>query len=312
MILVTGAGGFIARSLIDQLHVKGCSVNGSSRTLAYKNDKYKLIQIPTLSKDTNWSKALHSCDIVVHLAAKAHKSHEKKSEQLSEYIESNCDATINLARQAHKAGVKRFIFLSSTGVMGKQVTYGIPYSIKNKFNPHDFYTESKMYAEQKLLDFSKECSMEIIIIRAPVVYGPNAPGSVGALSKAIRMRVPLPFGSIFNRRHLISIYNLVDLIYSCIISKTSVSGVYIASDNEPISTKDLCYICGQYEGIYPRFISIPKKFLMFFAHLLGAQKKADTLFNDFELDCSETILKLNWLPIYSPGKELAEIKRECK
>ena len=54
--------------------------------------------------------------------------------------------------------------------------------------------------------------MKIVIIRAPVIYGPNAPGSIGSLTKAIRLNIPLPIASANNKRHLISLDNLMNLI----------------------------------------------------------------------------------------------------
>ncbi|MDB3882578.1 NAD-dependent epimerase/dehydratase family protein [Amylibacter sp.] len=308
MILVTGANGFVGKSLIEQATSLGYRVRGTVRTSMFASKHIEVVQVPSLDGNTDWSLSLHSCKTVIHLAAMAHSFSGRKSDEHSEFMEHNCEATVNLARQAEKAGVKRFIFLSSTGVMGPQVTSGVPYGLDSRPSPHDAYTKSKLCAEQRLLELSSELLMEIVIFRVPVVYGPNAPGSIGSLTKAIKLGIPLPLGGLLNRRHLISIENLVDLIISCISASTSAFETFIASDNEALSTSDLCYLCGHFVGKRPRLISVPPKLLMFLAGLLGKQKKAATLLYDMELDSSKTTLSIKWTPKYSPSNHVREIK----
>lgn len=309
MILVTGANGFVGRALVEYATSLGYKVKGTVRTCTSDSKQAEFFEVPSLDGDTDWSHALRSCKVVVHAAAMAHHYTGRKCDEPAEYMKTNSDATINLARQAHMAGVKRFIFLSSTGVMGPQVTYGVPYEVDELPKPHDSYTKSKLCAEEGLQELSKECSMEITILRAPVVYGPNASGSIGSLIKAIKLGIPLPLGGLHNRRHLIAIDNLVELIVSCISSSASVSGVFIASDDEVLSTSDLCYLCGHFAGKRPRLISMPPRLLMFIARLLGKQKKAATLLGDFELDSSKTYSHFKSSPGYSASKHVLKIKK---
>lgn len=308
MILVTGANGFIGKALIEYAKSFGHEVRGTVRTLSLASKQSELVYVPSLDKNTDWSDALRSCETVIHLAAKAHRNSGRKSNKLAQFMEHNCEATLNLIRQAEKAGVKKFIFLSSTGVMGPQVTYGVPYDLDMLPNPHDAYTKSKLCAEQGLLELSNELAIEVIILRVPLVYGPNAPGSIGSLIKAIKLGIPLPFGGLFNRRHLISIDNLVELVVSCISSSASADRIFIASDNEAISTSDLCYLCGYFAGKPPRLIKMSPKLIMFIARLFGKQKKVSTLINDFELESNKTNSYFRWSPGYSPHKHVREIK----
>ena len=308
MILVTGANGFVGKALINQLKLLDYQVRGSMRSQLSYGKHEEFVQVSSLDGGTDWSHALRSCKMVVHLAAMAHSYVGQKSNEDAEFMMHNCEGTINLARQAGEAGVKRFIFLSSTGVMGPQVTSGVPYMPDSLPNPHDSYTRSKSCAEQKLIELSNELAMEVTILRAPVVYGPNAPGSIGSLTKAIKLGIPLPLGGLRNRRHLISIDNLVELLVTCISRSESANGVFIASDDEAISTSDLCYLCGHFAGKRPRLINMPPRLLMFIAHLLGMQKKAATLLGDLELDASNTYSHFKWSAGYSPSKHILEIK----
>lgn len=308
MILVTGANGFVGKALINHLKILDYQVRGSLRSQSPYAKHEEFVRVSSLDGNTDWSHALRSCKTVVHLAAMAHSYIGEKSDEDAEFMRHNCDATINLARQAEEAGVKRFIFLSSTGVMGPQVTSGVPYVLDSLPNPHDSYTRSKSCAEQGLIELSNELAMEVTILRAPVVYGPNAPGSIGSLTKAIKLGIPLPLGGLLNRRHLIAIDNLVELMVSCISSSVSANGVFIASDDEVLSTSDLCYLCGHFAGKRPRLISMPPRLLMFIAHVLGKQKKAATLLGDLELDSSKTYSHFKWSAGYSPSKHVLEIK----
>lgn len=308
MILVTGANGFVGKALIDHLKLLDYKVRGSLRFHSSYSKEEEFVQVSSLDRNTDWSHALRSCKTVIHLAAMAHSYIGQKSVEDTEFMKHNCEATVNLARQADKAGIKRFIFLSSTGVMGPQVTSDVPYGLDRPPKPHDSYTKSKLCAEQQLLELSNEFAMEVTILRVPVVYGPNAPGSIGSLTKAIKLGIPLPLGGLPNRRHLISIDNLVDLIVYCISGSASANEVFIVSDDETLSTSDLCYLCGHFAGKRPRLISVPPRLLMFIARVFGKYKKAATLLGDFELDSSKTSVRLKWSPVYSPSRHVLDIK----
>lgn len=304
-ILITGANGFVGSSLLKYLKDKGFFVRGTVRKPKLQKKDSNLLVIPSLDGETDWTDALHSCDTVIHLAAQAHNYDGSSSEESKNFIKYNTEATINLAKQAAKKGIKKFIFLSSTGVMGPQVTDGSPYSRHSNTEPHDSYTRSKLYAERGLHDLSKKLEMRIVIIRAPVIYGPNAPGSIGSLTKAISLNIPLPIASANNKRHLISLDNLMNLILKSIITTVSKYEIFLASDNRPISTSELCYICGTFIDKKPILIHFPLKILFFLANIFNKQKKAEALLLDFELDINETISMLNWSPQDSPDRYLS-------
>lgn len=303
-VLITGANGFVGSSLFKYLKDKTFFVRGTVRKPKLEKQDSNLFVVPSLDGETDWTDALNSCDTVIHLAAQAHTSNKKRSEESKSYIKYNTEATINLAKQAAKKGIKKFIFLSSTGVMGPQVTDGFSYTRHSKTEPHDSYTRSKLYAERGLYDLSKTSEMKIIIIRAPVVYGPNAPGSIGSLTKAISLNIPLPLASANNKRHLISLDNLMDLILCSITTTLSKYEIFLASDNRPISISELCHICGTFIDKKPILIHFPLKILFFFANIFNKQKKAETLLLDFDLDIKETISMLNWLPRDIPDRHL--------
>jgi nucleoside-diphosphate-sugar epimerase len=306
-ILVTGANGFIGSELVIHLSALGYDLRKSIRGTPVSRSDNNFVYVPTLDENTCWSQALTSCDIVIHLAAQAHLNSGSKGAELASFMRHNFEGTINLARQAEKRGVSRFIFLSSTGVNGVQVTAGKAYSAEDSTRPHDSYTKSKCFAEEALMDLSLTSNMDVTIIRAPVVYGENAPGSFGALCRSIKMGIPLPFGRVDNSRNLIAIDNLVDLIANCIGNNGASNQVFIASDGVPLSTTELCCIAGFLVNKRPRLIWLPRQLLFGLGRLLGKRKKLETLLLDLELDISKTKELLGWRPPYNPLATLYRI-----
>ncbi len=184
--------------------------------------------------------ALCGIDIVIHTAARVHVMNDDASEPLEEFRKVNRDATLILARLAADSGVKRFVFLSSIGVNGNNNFK--PFTEHDQPAPHDLYAISKWEAEEGLLALALETGMEVVIIRPPLVYGPNAPGNFGNLVKWMKKSIPLPFGAIQNKRSLVALDNLVDFIALCADREKSpkaANQVFLISDNEDVSTTQL-------------------------------------------------------------------------
>ena len=156
----------------------------------------EFVRVSSLDGNTDWSHALRSCKTVIHLAAMAHRYTGEKSDEDAEFMKHNCEATINLARQAEEAGVNDLFSLVRQVLWGLKLLLVYLIVLDSLPNPHDSYTRSKSCAEQGLVELSNELAMEVTILRAPVVYGPNAPGSIGSLTKAIKLGIPLPLGGL--------------------------------------------------------------------------------------------------------------------
>jgi len=137
------------------------------------------------------------------------------SDPLDEFRKVNTEGTINLARQAASAGVRRFVYLSSIKVNGEE-TYGRPFSATDQSVPLDPYAVSKYEAEVKLFELARESEMEVVIIRPPLVYGPGVKANFYKMMSWLAKGIPLPLGAIHNKRSLVGLENLVDLIITCI------------------------------------------------------------------------------------------------
>jgi nucleoside-diphosphate-sugar epimerase len=307
-VLVTGATGFIGKSLCKYLFEAGYSVTGSVRDVHRANNYQKNVLIDTLDASTDWTKALRDCDVVIHLAGRAHILNSKNINNIDNYRENNTEATLNLAKQAVELGVSRFIFLSSIGVNGIS-TNGLAFKPNDRPSTHSPYTKSKLEAEIGLKLIGQESKMQIVIIRSPAVYGIGAPGNFGLIEKLIRYNIPMPFGCIKNKRSLISLGNLLELLLLSIESKKVKNQLYLVCDNEDFSTPDIVRLMGKIICKKPIIFNFPVKLLLIFFYLIRKEKAAQSLISDLQVDNQLAINDLGWKPRrYKKGSVLSAPK----
>ncbi|MBD3652391.1 NAD-dependent epimerase/dehydratase family protein [Kangiella sp.] len=283
-LLISGASGFIGRHLVRSL------VNHGSSCIRLTRDKAASVENSIYIneiKDNN-------IDVVVHLAARAHVLNGGKHEPLSDLIKANSDFTVSVAYEAAAAGARRFIFLSTVGVNG--VCNKSPFTYLDKPSPVEPYAFSKFEAERRLKAIAKETGMEVVIIRPPLVYGPNAPGNFGKLIKLAKKNLPLPFGAIDNKRSLVAIDNLIDLIVTCIEHPNAANQTFLVSDGHDVSTTDLLKMLTRAAGHKPRLLPVSVSWLRFAAKLIGKQAVIDRLCGNLEVDITHTKETLNWRP----------------
>lgn len=294
-VLVTGATGFVGSGLFSKLKRDDkLKVSGLCRRLP--RGDLGLHALGDLQQ-ADLSALLPSVEVIIHAAARAHIMKDEVADPLAEYRRVNVEGTLNLAHQAVAAGVKRFIFISSIGVNGNINTR--PFCADDLPNPQEPYAQSKWEAEQGLRQLAAETGMEIVIIRPPLVYGTGAPGNFGSLVRWIEKGVPLPLGAIHNKRSLVGIDNLVDLIIRCIDHPAAANQVFLAGDGEDLSTTELLRGVGKAMGKPARLIPVPAGLLQFGATLLGRKAMAQRLLGSLQVDISKTCELLDWKPPYT-------------
>lgn len=304
--LVTGASGFVGRALTSTLINRGFNVRTARRRLSSSLDsRAEQIEIDDLLGRQNWVPALTGVEVVFHLAARAHQIQEKSSELESTYRRINCDATLELARAAATLGCRRFVFLSSVKVNG-ECTAERPFSPSDVPLPLDVYGRSKHAAEQGLWEISRLTGLEVVVVRAPLVYGPGVRANFLRLMKIVDQGVPLPFALLKNQRSLVYLGNLVDALCLAATHKGAEGRTYLVSDGEDVSTPDLVRKIATALGRTPKILPCPRWLLSLTGFAIGNPALISRLTDSLQVDSGAIRGELGWRPPYSLSDGLRE------
>ena len=301
-ILVTGASGFIGKTLCNKLIKLSFNVQGAVRSLDSLTFEYnfKAVTVGEIGANTNWINALKDIDCIIHCAGKEHSTNEKNN--LNIYHLINTEGTKRLAEQVVKSGVKRFIFLSTIKVNGESTGNNDQNSIftnKDMPNPQDAYSTSKLEAEKLLWEISAKTNLEVVVVRLPLVYGYGAKGNLSWLIKLIKLGIPLPLSFVKNERSMIGIDNLVNLLIRCIDHPNASGKTFLASDGEDLSTSELIKLIASSMGRKAILFLIPLFLLKFLGFIFGKRKEINRLAGSLRIDNNFTKRKLNWTPSLS-------------
>ncbi|MBU2621778.1 MAG: SDR family oxidoreductase [Proteobacteria bacterium] len=298
-ILITGANGFIGQVLCDELLRQGHSVRGALRSSNSVIENIEAVIVGSIDGETDWTDALRGVDIVIHLAARVHVMEETAANPLAEYLKVNLHGTANLAKQAAVAGVKRFVYVSSIKVNGEHTNEGQPFSESDNPQPQDDYAISKWKAEQALMKISQETGLEVVIVRPPLVYGPSVKANFLNLISLIHHGIPLPFGSIRNKRSFLYAGNLVDALITCATHPAAAGQTFLVSDGEDISTSELVGQLADCMAKRKRLLKCPVWFLNMASSVIGKASSMERLLGNLQIDNSTICKKLGWKPRFT-------------
>jgi UDP-glucose 4-epimerase len=226
-----------------------------------------------------------------------------------EFQRVNVEGSVHLARQAAAAGATRFIYLSSIKANGESTQLGKPFSVTDEPNPQDPYGQSKVEAEQQLAQVSKSTGMELVVIRPPLVYGPGVRANFLSMMTWLHRGIPLPLGAIHNRRSLVSVDNLCDLVKVCTAHPTAAGKTFLVSDGEDVSTTELLTRMAAALACRARLLPIPEKALRYLMSVLGKNGVARRLCDSLQVDISYTRQELAWTPPNSVDSGLAHVAK---
>ncbi|MDP2071944.1 SDR family oxidoreductase [Methylotenera sp.] len=303
-ILVTGASGFVGKSLCAELLSQGYSVLAAVRSSSSVVKNAEMVTIGEIDGDADWTDALKGVDVAIHLAARVHVMKDTALDPLTEFRKVNVEGTLNLAQQAAKVGIKRFVFVSSIKVSGEATEEEKPFTESDAANPQDAYGISKSEAEQGLLLIAQQTGMEVVIIRPPLVYGAGVKANFASMMRAVQRGIPLPLGAIHNKRSFVYVENLVSLILRCIDHPAAVNQVFLVSDGCDLSTTELLRGCAVALGVKARLLPVPKSLIEVGAALLGKRNVAQRLCGNLQLDITKARTLLGWTPPYTIGQGL--------
>ncbi len=307
-LLLTGASGFVGKSVLSSLvAAKRWRIVCASRRASSRDVEH----VPfDLSTSFDLQSSLEGIGCVVHMAARVHVMNETIADPLGAFRAINFDATLELARQAARAGVRRFIFLSSIKVNGEQTAPRQPFTVQDRPQPQDPYGISKHEAEQGLRALAAETGMEVVVIRPVLVYGPGVKANFHSMMSWLSKGIPLPLGAIANKRSLVALDNLVDLIVTCVDHPAAANQTFLVSDDEDVSTSELLRRMAYALGKPARLLPVPASLLQVGATLLGKRDVARRLCGSLQADISHTKARLNWAPPVSLDQALMRTAQE--
>ncbi len=293
-VIVTGARGFVGAALRRRLvNDARLSVRATSRTPPNVHETgVEWMAAPDLSPEADWRPVLAKVDVVVHLAARVHVMAGPSAAGDQQYQRINALGTRTLAEQAASAGVRRFVFLSSVKVHGESGHLTEDSAIA----PADPYGASKRDSEEALRDVARSSGLQVVIIRPPLVYGPGVKANFFSLLTAVRSGRLLPLASIANRRSLVGVDNLADLIVVCMEHPMAASEAFLVSDGDDMSTPELVRRLGGALGHPARLMPVPVWCLRAAGAVVGRSAAIERLTGSLTVDISKARRLLGWVP----------------
>ena len=303
LVAITGATGFVGRALVARLLARGEAVRGAVRGPTPTDAQCELVQVGAVDGSTDWREALAGADSVIHLAARTHSLGERGGGSLADYRSLNVEGTRRLAESAAETGVRRLVFLSSIKVNGER-TFERPFTAWDPPAPEDAYGISKWEAEQALAEVSARTGLETVVLRPPLVYGPGVRANFARLIRGVQRGVPLPLGAVNNRRSLVGLDNLLDLLLRCVEHPAAAGQTFLVSDGEDLSTPELIRRLARAMERRARLFPLPLAVLRMAGQLTGRSAEMSRLLTSLQVDIEHTRDTLDWSPPVSVDEGL--------
>lgn len=295
-VLVTGANGFVGRSVCARVIAEGWTAIAAMRQPHDMPGGVETRIVEPLGPATPWSKTLLGVDAVVHLAGRAHVMRETEADPEAIFRAVNATGTLHLAQQAAAYGIRRFVFMSSIKVNG-EMTQGTPFTFEDMPAPRDAYGRSKWEAEQGLARLAHGGGhFHVTVFRPPLVYGPQVRGNFLSLLRAIDAGWPLPLGAIDNRRSLIFVDNLADAVVTSLREQTAQVETFLPSDGEDVSTPELIRRLARLMDKPARLLPVPPSWLRAAGRLLGRGAAIERLTGSLQVRGSAFRSRFGWTP----------------
>lgn len=303
-VLISGANGFIGRAMCFHLSSIGHLVVPAVR------HSTGLMGEQIITDKQSWTNALIGCSSVLHVAGRAHVMQEHERDPLQAFRAANVATTIELANRASEAGVRRFIYISTIKVNGEETAPGCPFKPDDLAAPKDAYAISKLEAENEIFELARNTELEVVILRLPLVYGPQVKGNFASLIRWVRMGVPLPLGAVKNCRSMLALENFVSFAALCVDTEASPEAknqIFLLSDGEDISTSELLRKVAKAYGCKAVLLPLPVGVIRFAAGLMNKTSLADRLVGSLVIDGSKARNMLGWTPPLSMDEQLIKM-----
>jgi len=287
-ILVTGSSGFIGSAISSALARAGHSVRAASRkpTKITSQDHFEWVELADLESDVDWEPLVAGMDIVVHLAAIAHRSHADSSD----YARANRIATASLAQACQRHAIKRLIFMSSIGAQAGSAADHVVTELDEPW-PITAYDRAKLAAEEEI----RRSGVPFTILRPVIVYGPGAKANIALVMRIAALPLPLPFGAFKNQRSLLAIDNLVQATILCLDNPAALNQTFIVCDPKPITLAEMLATLREAAGRAPWLIPVPPLAVRAMIMAAGRRSLWDRIGREL-VASSDKLQKAGWIP----------------
>lgn len=311
-LAVTGASGFVGRALAASLERHGHEVLRVDRSGAPTGARVRL-ELPLSSEALDaLARALEGCDAVLHLAARAHVVRDPSPAPLEAFRRVNVAGARDVARAARLAGARRFVLVSTAGVLGDTSEPGRPLGPDAPTRPHTDYARSKLEGELAVQGELAASAVELVVLRPPLVTGPEPKGNLATLARALARGVPLPFARMHNRRTLVALDNLVALLEAAATHPRAAGQTLLATDAEPLSTEEVARAIAHGLGVTPRLFHVPRALLEGLGRVTGRERTVQQLWGDLELDGAATYALFERAPVVPAREGLVALGRSLR
>ncbi|MFM0078435.1 SDR family oxidoreductase [Paraburkholderia sediminicola] len=309
-ILVTGANGFVGRALCRALVDGGHAVTGVVRHAGGFIDGVQ----EWAAGGNNfsdlagaWPQGLNP-DCVVHLAARVHVLRDEAANPYAAFRATNVEGALRVAQAVHRNGTRRFVFVSSIKAVA-ETDSGCPLREDDPAFPQDAYGRSKFEAEQALIRFGSETGLDVVIVRPPLVYGPEVRANFLRLMDSVWKGVPLPLAAVGARRSLVYVDNLADALVHCATDPRATNKCFHVADSNDPTVTELARALGKHLQKPARLFPLPTSWLRLAGRMTHRSPQVERLIGDLRVDTTRIRAVLGWYPPYSTDDGLAATAR---
>ena len=309
-ILVTGANGFVGRALSRVLIDNGFTVTGLVRhagTCASGVQEWVDDSKDFAGLANAWPNPLKP-DCVVHLAARVHVLRDGAVDPDAAFRATNVEGALRVAEAACQRGVRRLVFVSSIKAVA-ETDAGRPLREDDPSLPQDAYGRSKLEAEQALVRYGNETGLDVVIVRPPLVYGPEVRANFLRLLDAVWRGVPLPIASVRARRSLVYVDNLADALMRCATDPRAAHQCFHVTDGADPTVAELARALGAHLQKPARLLPVPVGCMRVVGRLTRRSSQVERLIGSLQVDSSLIRSVLDWEPRYSLDDGLAATAR---
>ncbi len=250
-------------------------------------------------------------DVVQHIAAAMREANISKRE----FWDVNLQATRHLLEVARQAGVRRFVYCSSIGAMGKNMPK--PADEETPCNPQDIYQRTKKAAEELCLDFQRSHGLPLAVIRPADVYGPRDRRLLRLFRSIKKGRFAL-IGTGKNEHHMVYVDDLVQGFLLAAELEAALGQIFIIAGERAVRLDRLVAAIADQLGVPTPKLRVPLWPVQALAAVVEGicaplriqpplyRRRVDFFRSDYAFDIAKAKRLLGYLPEYNLERGLAQ------